>query len=63
MQTDADVKRDKAVDLIREAAKAISEIVIDRTYGHDEYNSDYRIQLFIVMKELIELADKLDPRS
>lgn len=61
MHTEADNCRDRAVQHIKDAVKELSKIVIDETYGHNEYNTDYRELLFSSMLELQQMRLKLEP--
>jgi hypothetical protein len=60
VRTTADEKLDAADEHMRQAVMALSEIVVDECYGHDEYNAEFSATINQTMFSLIELRRKLD---
>lgn len=59
VRTRADECRDEAREYIRNAAKALSEIVVDECWGNDDFNDAYRRDLAEVFVTLMQLKKKL----
>lgn len=59
VDTQADVHLDQAAANIQNAIKNLSALVVDRCWGHDEYNAEYLKTIREVYSSLIELNDKL----
>ncbi len=60
VRTTADENRDNACQYLREATKALAEIVIDECYGTDDYCPEYRKILQRVMYDTVELKGMLE---
>jgi hypothetical protein len=58
--TEADERLHSAQEHIKEALKDISEIYIDRCWGHDDFNSEYKQKIKETFQTLIELRDKFE---
>jgi hypothetical protein len=59
VQTRADQNRDDAIDHIQEAIKNLSDIVIGKCWGHDEFSDEYRQKIRKTLYALIELEEDL----
>lgn len=59
VRTTADEKRDAAKDNIEKAIKNLSEIIIDKVWGHDDFTQEYKKELFLAMSKLIEIQDRI----
>ena len=59
VRTSADEKVDEARQSIREAARALSQVVVEEVWGHDEYNNEFRTTLREVLNGLLDLKQKL----
>lgn len=57
VRTTADEKRDKAEEHVQEAIECLSEIVIGRCYGADEYNVKYLNKLRGTLIGLLDMRD------
>jgi len=57
--TSADRYRDKALENIDDAIKNFSEIVINHTYGWDEYDPKYFDQLISALNNLLHIRTDL----
>lgn len=60
MRTTADDKVDSAVEHINSAVESISDVVVSKCYGYDEYSREYRKNLAIALQELLELRETLE---
>ena len=59
VRTDADEKRDEAVQYLGFTIKAISEIVIERVWGWDSFNKEYQSKLREHLNTLMSIRDDL----
>lgn len=59
VRTTADEKIDEARQNIREAAKALSEVVVDDCYGADEYKEEFQETLREVLNDLLNIKNRL----
>lgn len=59
VRTTADENLDTARAHINSAIKCLSDIVIDECYGHDEFNSEFRMTMGGSLHELLKLREKL----
>ena len=59
MRTISDEKLQSARDHVRAALKDLSEVVIDRCSGHDEYTSEYQKRLRTFFLDLLNMRDSL----
>ena len=57
--TTADEKIDEARTSIRDAAKALSEVVVDECWGADEYKPEFRATLRGVLNDLLDIKERL----
>lgn len=57
VRTTADEKRDKTKEHVQEATECLSEIVIGRCYGTDEYSIEYLNKLRGVLIGLLDIRD------
>lgn len=55
IRTTADEKRDTAKDNIETAIKNLSEIIVDKVWGSDEFNEEYKNKLLLAMSKLLEI--------
>jgi hypothetical protein len=60
VRTTADEALDRADDLIGDAVKELTKIVVDRCWGHDEFGDSYRREIREAFLALIEVRTKLD---
>ena len=58
--TTADEKLNSAVDSLNSAIANLSEIVIDRCWGYDDYNTEFKAVLSKSMFDLIKIRDALE---
>ena len=58
--TTADEKLNSAVDSLNSAIANLSEIVIDRCWGHDDYTTEFKEVLSKSMFDLIQIRDALE---
>jgi len=63
MHTEADEKLDSAAEHLKAAYKDISEVVVDKCWGTDEYTSEYLETTEEVMITLLSLQRKLGRRG
>lgn len=59
MTTQADEHRNKAREDIDSAIKNLSEIIVDKVWGWDDYKKDYLQELKEVFVELIKIREKI----
>lgn len=59
METTADRKLEQAKDNINEAISNLSEIVINRCQGEDEYNQTFRMKMKACLNELLDIREEL----
>lgn len=59
VRTTADEKRDAAKDNIENAIKNLSEIVVDKVWGYDDFTKEYKKELLMATLKLIEIRDCL----
>jgi len=57
--TSADESKKLAIDSIEVAIRSLANIVIDKQWGHDEYNAAYKKKLREAMNQLIEIEESL----
>lgn len=53
--TMADEKRDSAKAHIQQAVEDLSEIIIRKCYGHDEYNKEYKKKMRAAFLALLDM--------
>jgi hypothetical protein len=56
--TDADKKIDLAKEHIQKSIECLSEIVINKCWGYDEFIDSYKAKLKQNLSELIEIRDR-----
>jgi hypothetical protein len=61
VRTTADEKRDSACEHVEAAIKDLSEILIDKCWGHDCYTREYYEGLERAFKRLCKTHQLLDP--
>ncbi len=59
VETEADTRRDTAKAALDVAIKHLSEIVVQRCCGYEEFTDTYRATLRNTLSDLIELREKL----
>ena len=59
VNTRADDLIDEAKDKLGDAAKALSELVLEETWGWEDYGSEYRAEVHDVLSEMITLKKRL----
>ena len=59
MTTDADIKRDEAIEHIFKAHKALYNALHPDTNGNNEYNEEYRDVMFESMVQLYKIHKNL----
>ncbi len=59
VQTTADDCRDKAREGVLDAIRGLSQIVVERCWGYDEYTEEYRYELSEVLQGLIVIRERL----
>lgn len=59
VRTDADEKLDEAAEAIDKAISALSAVVVDGCWGHDDYKSECRDTIEEVFDELRRLRRRL----
>ena len=55
VRTTADRDRDKAMEYIVDAIDLIGDIVLEKTWGHDEYSVDYKTKLKDSLDNLLQI--------
>ena len=58
VRTTADEKVDEARSHVGDAVKCLSEIVIDKCWGHDDFNEEFRKKVKSVFLQLLELQEE-----
>ena len=59
-ETRADIVLEEAKTNIQFAIEKLSEIVINKCYGYDEFNVDYRTKIATSFNVLLSIRDNLD---
>lgn len=59
MTTDADAKVENARQHIIAAIEDLSEVVVDRIWGSEQFRVDYRQKLLKCMNDLIQMREDL----
>jgi hypothetical protein len=59
VQTRADELLEEARGKLGDAARALSELILDETWGWDDYGKEYRAEVHDVLSELITLKKRL----
>lgn len=59
VRTTADEKLDAAREAVQTALVALSDIIVDECYGHDEYKPEFRQQLGEAFGALLAVRGKL----
>ncbi len=57
--TTADEMLSSAKNHIKEAARDLSQIIVDEVYGHDEFSEEYKEKMREVLNDLIAIKIKL----
>jgi hypothetical protein len=60
VKTSADESLDKVSEHISNAIKELTEIVVNRCHGYNEYSPAYKGYINQSYKELIDIRDRLD---
>ena len=55
VRTTADEKRDTAKDHIKMATKNLSEIIVDKVWGSDEFSLEYENRLLTALFDLLKI--------
>jgi hypothetical protein len=61
VRTTADDAVTKVSDGLNLAIEGLREIIIDRVYGHDNFNGSFRSDLTTTLITLLEVRDNLFP--
>lgn len=59
VRTEADEKREQAIDSVQTAIECLSRIVVNRCEGADDFNAAYKLGHKQALKALIEVRDDL----
>lgn len=57
--TTADEMLNSAKSHVKEAASALSQIVIDEVWGHDEFSEEYKEKIRESLNDLVKIKIKL----
>lgn len=57
MKTDADERRDEAKRACTKSASCLSEILINKCFGWDEFSKEYLDTLKYIQRTLLEIRD------
>lgn len=60
VRTTADERLDQADQNMKEAVKALSDIIVGECWGHDQFRADYTDTIHEVFNGLVKLRKKLD---
>ena len=59
MRTDADERRDSALEHLTSTIQHLKAVVVDECPGSDEYNETYRLTMRNVFNTLLNMRDQL----
>lgn len=59
VHTEANTRRDQAIESVKGAISSLSAIVIDQCWGTQDFGPDYRKDLAVSLMELIAIRERL----
>ena len=59
-ETEADRMLDKAKDNVQSAIENLSTIIVDKVWGHDDFNKEYKMRIMKSFYDLVDIRERLN---